>query len=556
MPIATIKEQLKNIPKNSGVYQFISKDGEILYIGKAKNLKNRITSYTRKNQLSDRIGRMVYLAVKVEYTQTQSELEALLLEHNLIKKISPKFNILLKDDKTFPQILITNHPFPQITKYRGIKNDQGFYFGPFASAHDVNRVIDILRKAFQLRSCSDSDFKSRRKPCLDYQIKKCSAPCVRVVNEDEYAIQTSSAIDFLSGKSESIQDELKTKMLIASKKMEYEKAAQIRDQINSLNSIQAKQNINLTQGKDFDIFNIIQINNKICVYVSFYRCGQNYGSKPYFFESFKGQTLKYFLSEFLGQFYLKQKAPKLILTNIEIEEQDLMSEFISCQNNYKISIINPKKGDKYQLLSDHYQIGKEVLERRVSNNLSTKSLLKEVKELFNLKKIPQRIEVYDNSHLAGTNAVGALITANQDGFDKSGYRKFNIGKIEQEHSDDTAMLREVLLRRFARFDQDQKSSKPIKSTTYPDFIIIDGGKGQLSSAIKVFKEIKVDIPFICMSKGENRNAGEEWFHMDGHKSFTIDKNSPVMYYLQRLRDEAHRYAIGSHRKKRSITMLN
>ena len=544
MPISIIKLQLKNIPKTSGVYQFFSDEEEVLYVGKAKNLYKRVLSYTKPNCLSARILRMVSLVQKIEIIQTENEVEALLLEHNLIKKLAPKFNILLRDDKTFPQILITKHKFPQITKYRGSKNNGGFYFGPFASAYDVNHTIDILRKSFGLRNCSDAEFKSRKKPCLEYQIKKCLAPCVGLIKESEYQISVKNACDFLSGKSIDIQKDLLTEMQKFSLSMEYEKAANIRDKIKVLNSIQTKQNINLGEVKDFDIIVAIESASKICFYISFYRSGQNYGSKPYFFDAEEDKKITEILEDFMGQFYLLQLPPPLILVNIELKEKKLMTEFLTKILDKKVAILNPQRGEKLALVHDQKQLAIQNLEQKLAQNLSNKQLLLEIKNIFNLSKIPQKIEVYDNSHISGTNAIGAMIAAGLDGFIKSGYRKFNI-RFEQKNRDDTAMLAEVLNRRFSK----------LKSENFPDFIIIDGGKPQLSAAQKVFDDLNIKIPFICMSKGEDRNAGEENFHQFGKEPFTLPKQAPAMYYLQRLRDEAHRFAITTHRKKRQKNFL-
>ena len=551
MSIEKIKEQLKEIPKCSGIYQFLDTNEKVLYVGKAKNLYKRVASYTNKNNLSLRILRMITLAQKVEITRTTTEIEALLLEHNLIKKISPPYNILLKDDKTFPQILITNHKYPLITKYRGIKNNNGNYFGPFANAFEVNKTIDILRKSFLLRNCSDSEFKNRRKPCLEYQIKKCSAPCVGMISESEYSALVKNALQVLNGKSDFVQKKLQEKMKNLSENMEYEKALIIRDQIKALNYIQIKQNINVGEVKNFDIITIVSINNRVCVYISFYRSGQNYGAKPYYFDIDDKENLKKLLNQFIGQFYLSQTPPNFILVNLEIDEKKLMNSFLSKIINKKVEILYPKKGEKYFLIKEQEKIALQNLEQKISHNMSNKKILLEIKNIFGLSKIPQRIEVYDNSHLAGTNAVGAMITAGVDGFIKSGYRKFNIREqIDSDKlnipKDDTAMLYQVLLRRFSK----------LKSEDFPDLIIIDGGKGQLSTAHKIFTDLKIKIPLICMSKGKKRNAGEEYFHQINKESFTLEKNSPVMHYLQRLRDEAHRFAIMTHRVRRKNNSIS
>ncbi len=541
MPSDLIKTQLPLIPQTSGVYQFIDAKGTVLYVGKAKNLYKRIASYTKENQLSARIARMIFLAQRVETTQTENEVEALLLEHNLIKKLLPRFNILLRDDKTFPQILITNHNFPQITKYRGGNDTNGWHFGPFAGAHDVNHTIDVLRKIFLLRNCSDAEFKSRRKPCLEYQIKRCLAPCVGMISQSEYEIAVANTVNFLKGKNAEVQKELEVKMQQLSLVQDYEKAAFIRDQIKSLNAIQAKQNINVNDIKDADVITIVASNSAVCIYVAFFRSSRSLGAKPYFYEIEEGKKLDELLAEFLGQFYLKKIAPNVVLLNVELAEKSLMENFLEKISNQKTTIAIPKRGAKFALIQDQEKLARQNLEQKILQNLNNKKLLLEVKRIFNLPKIPQRIEVYDNSHTSGTDAVGTLITAGAEGFIKSGYRKFNIRFDISKKRDDTAMLREVLMRRFSK----------LQKAEHPDFIIIDGGKPQLSAAQEIFDLCQIKIPFICMSKGENRNAGEEYFHRTNQESFTLPKHHPVMHYLQRLRDEAHRFAITTHRKKRA-----
>ncbi len=539
MPAEIIKSQLNLIPENPGVYQFFDGSDQVLYVGKAKNLRKRLANYTQEERLSARISRMVFLAQKLEYIQTETEVEALLLEHNLIKKCAPKFNILLRDDKTFPYILITDHDFPQITKHRGSKKEKGEYFGPFASGGDVNKTIDILKKSFLLRSCSDTEFRGRKKPCLEYQIRRCSGPCVNIVTSFDYKKSVQSALDFLHGKSATVQAELAKKMQYFSELQEYEKAANIRDRIKSLASIQAKQNINIEDLGDADVISLVVKNNQICIYVSFFRGGNNYGSKPYFYES-DGLDFENILAEFLGQFYLAQTPPNLVLLNLEISEKDLVENFLSKLSNDKVTIKVPKQGDRLRLINDQEQLALQVLEQKMTQSLSNSAILLEVKNLFELPEIPRRIEVYDNSHISGEHAVGVLITAGIEGFIKNGYRKFNI-RFEENGRDDTAMLREVLRRRF----------KEGNNNIFPDLIIIDGGIGQLNAAQQILSELKVYPRFVCMSKGENRNAGEEYFHQIGKESFTLPKNHKIMFYLQQLRDEAHRFAITTHRSKRA-----
>ena len=543
MPAEIIKSQLPAIPETSGVYQFFDAAENILYIGKAKNLRKRLHNYTQVEQLSPRIARMVFLAQKLEFIRTETEVEALLLEHNLIKKFSPKFNILLRDDKTFPYILINKHTFPQISKHRGGKKEKGEYFGPFAAAGDVNQTLDVLKKSFLLRSCSDAEFKGRSKPCLEYQIKRCAAPCVNLISQNDYQKLVQNAVDFLSGKSSTVQAELARKMQQLSELQEYEKASNMRDRIKSLTSIQSKQNINVDELGNADVVTLVTKNNQICVYISFFRMGHNYGSKPYFYEideESSEKKLGEFLSEFLGQFYLAQTPPELVLLNLEIDERELMTDFLSKVSGEKTVVKTPRQGNKLALIKDQEQIAIQNLEQRMAQNLSNTATLLEVKNIFDLAEIPKRIEVYDNSHISGEYAVGVLITAGLEGFIKNGYRKFNI-RFDEVNRDDTAMMREVLLRRF----------KVGNTEIFPDLIIIDGGLGQLSAAQKVFDELKINPRLVCMSKGENRNAGEENFHQTGKASFTLSKNHKVMYYLQQLRDEAHRFAIMTHRSKRA-----
>ncbi len=578
-----IKDLIDKAPSNSGVYRFLGEDAAVLYVGKAKNLRKRLLNYLALNRLSARIAHMMFLACDLEFTQTENELEALLLEHNLIKKLAPKYNILLRDDKTFALIAIDKkHKFGGIRKHRGLKNSDNYYFGPFASGDDVSRVIDVLKKSFLLRSCSDSEFKSRTRPCLEYQIKKCSAPCVGLISEAEYRKSIEIAVDFLSGKSSQIQLALAEKMQKFSAEQNFEKAAVVRNQIRSLSSIQAKQNVNLSDITDKDVINLVMENGEYCIYVSFYRGGNNYGSKPYFYKAEEGLETAELLAKFLGQFYLNQEPPEELFLNLEIDEHDLLEDFLSNLAQKKVTIKIPQQGDKFRLVKDLEYIARQVLHQKIEENFNEKELLMEIKNLFNLSVMPDRIEVYDNSHISGKYAVGVLICAGPEGFIKSGYRKYNIELEELVNKDDTAMLREVLRRRFRAVKnnistnlQDEiienaKENLQVKiasasatsvgnikissgdsnAPAMPDFIIVDGGVGQLNAAQTVFDELGVKVPFICMSKGPNRNAGEEYFHQFGRESFTLPKNHKLMYYLQRLRDEAHRFAIATHRSKR------
>lgn len=568
-----LKIQIQKSTNSAGIYRFIDENDEILYIGKAKNLHKRLISYTKSDKLCNRIRRMTFLAIKIEITQTNSDLEAILLEHNLIKKHKPKFNILLKDDKRFAAIAIDKkHDFGAIFKNRGLDKKDLHSFGPFASALDVNRVIDILRKSFLLRNCSDNEFKRRKKPCLEYQIKKCSAPCVDYISKSDYQDSIKQAVNFLSGKSASIQQDLAQKMQKFSENQEYEKAAAIRDKIKSLSSIQATQNINSSEINDADFINLIKDKGQYCVYISFYRAGNNYGSKPYFHEIQEDLSDSDFLCDFLGQFYQNEAPPKEIFINREISDINLMEDFLSELAKEKVKIKIPKQGEKLKILQDQAKIAFRVLAEKIAKNLSDKKLLLELKEKFNLEKIPQRIEIYDNSHTANQNAVGAMVVSGLEGFVKNQYRKFNIRFDLSKNRDDTAMMKEVFKRRFKNTkelilaqnsaqnsekteNKNTKNEDPKNAETHhnnlPDLIIIDGGLPQLSAAKEAFAELKIEFPLICMAKGENRNAGEEtYFKLD--KSITeIKKGTPLAFYLQRLRDEAHRFAISSHRARRT-----
>ncbi len=581
-----LETEIKKSPNQSGIYQFINEKEEILYIGKAKNLRKRLLNYTKSEKLSNRIRNMTFLATKLEIIQTNSDLEAILLEHNLIKKHKPKYNILLKDDKRFATIAIDKkHDFGAIFKSRGLNKKNLYSFGPFASAYDVNRTIDILRKNFLLRNCSDLEFARRKKPCLEFQIKRCSAPCVALISKDEYQNQIQKAVNFLSGKSYEIQKELALKMQQLSTEQEYEKAALIRDKIKSLSSIQASQNINLSEIENADFFTFIKEENQICIYVSFYRLGNNYGSKPYFYENDNDLENEEFLANFIGQFYQDEVPPKLILLNCEIDEKELMEKFLSEIAHQKITIKTPKQGEKLKIIQDQEKIATKVLQEKIAKNLSDKKLLFELKQAFNLDQIPNRIEVYDNSHTANQNAVSAMIVAGLEGFVKNQYRKFNI-RFEQENRDDTAMMKEVLLRRFKNFSNnpnlsiqtslynnntaksrletekkpencknDIKENEKNHHNILPDLIILDGGLPQIKAAKEVFDKLKIKIPLFAMAKGQNRNAGEETYFAIDKSIIEIKKSSPLAFYLQRIRDEAHRFAISTHRSKRAKTMI-
>lgn len=529
-----LKEQISKAPKDAGVYQFLGEDGKVLYVGKAKNLKNRLKSYLDAKRHNSRISRMLFNAKNIEITKTQSENEALLLENNLIKKLMPRYNILLRDDKTFANILVdTTHPFPSISKHRGKKIIKGKYFGPFANGAALYETIDYLKKIFLLRSCSDNEFKSRKTPCLEYQIKRCSAPCVGLISEDEYGKLIREVLDFLSGKKSHLQEDLAIEMKKKSDDLEFEKARVLRDRIKALTTIQAKQNIHLSSDEDVDFIAITKKGNLACALVSFFRKGNNYGSKPYFLKVAEDDSNEEIADAFLEQFYSDQEFPNQIVINCYPSE------------NINDRIIIPKQGSKFNLLQDYLKIANQELDKKIAAEIKDEEMLIEIKNLFDLPKIPQRIEIYDNSHTSGSFAVGAFVVAGSNGFIKNAYRKFNIKIDELEEKDDTAFLKQVLTRRF------KKTEENLANNPHPDLIIIDGGKGQLNAAAEVFNKMQIDIPFVAMSKGENRNAGEEQFHMIGKQSFTLEKHSSLMHYLQNLRDEAHRFAIGFNRSKRA-----
>ena len=539
-----LKQLIINFPTSSGVYQFIDEKQQVLYVGKAKNLKKRLLNYTDPSRLSIRIRRMVALANKVEFTTTRTEAEALILECNLIKQSQPRYNILLRDDKSFPYIFISmDHDFGAIMKHRGKKIRKGYYFGPFANGSDVYTTIDVLKKSFLLRSCSDNEFKSRTKPCLEYQIKRCSAPCVNLISRENYQNLINQARDFLNGKNAKIQEELAKKMQAYSENMEYEQAGILRDRIKALSVVQAKYNPNSSWLENADVIVLVRKNNLACVGVSFYRSGYFYGSK-YYFMSAEDESDAEIISTFIAQFYLKQEVPKsLILSHFLEEEEEVILEFLG-----KIPITVPVRGEKLNLISEKIQTATKELEQRLNSKVTNDKILIEIKEIFDLPIVPNRIEIYDNSHISGEYRVGAMVVADKEGFVKNQYRKFNIRTEELDEKDDCAMMKQVLSRRF---------KNGINETIIPDLIIIDGGKGQLSAAKEVFEKLQIEdqLNYVAMSKGPNRNAGEEFFHKKNGQglmdSFTLEKSSPVMFYLQKLRDEAHNFVIGAHRQKRA-----
>jgi len=539
-----IKEFCASLPEKPGIYKMIGDDGELLYIGKAKNLKKRVPYYT-KSDLPLRLARMVFFTRKTEYVITKSEAEAFILEANQIRLHQPRFNILLKDDKSFPYIKITtDHQYPQIMKYRGKKLKDKSLYGPFASSPDVDKTLNILKKIFKLRSCSDSYFENRKRPCLLYQIKKCSGPCVDKISDEDYKASVKYAISFLEGKNADLQRELSKKMQVLSDNMEFEKAAEVRDSIKSLSYIQLKSGEDFDGFKDADVIAVLSKNETYCVVVFFYRAGQNYGTKTYFPSHAEGADEQEVLSSFVGQFYQTRGCPKLIISNVLLADHESISEALQQLHGVKPKFNKPSFGANKKILDHVMMNAKESFERHASEVAKKSEILSEVQVLFGLKEIPTRIEVYDNSHIMGKFAVGAMVVAGINGFEKNEYRKYTIETNTSSFGgDDYQMLREVLTRRIKRI-----KSEPSR---LPSLMIIDGGKGHMNTVAKLFKELDAHIPFVCMSKGEKRNAGGESFHMPTREAFTLSNDQSVMKYLQVLRDEVHNYAIKSHRQKRS-----
>jgi len=545
-----IKSKLANISNKPGIYQYLNSKNEILYIGKAKNLKKRISSYKKTSSLSNRIQRMVYQINNIETIITKTEAEAFLLESNLIKKKKPKFNIVLRDDKSLPYILITTkNKWPQILKHRGKQKKIGIYFGPYSSAGVVNKTINSLQKAFLIRSCSDAYFKSRTRACLLYQIKKCSAPCVKKIEVKDYSKLSNQTILFLKGKNKKIQSDLNCQMENLSSKKLYEKAVSIRDRIRALNQIQEKQSINISSIENADIISIKKKNYKACVQIFYFRDGQNLGGRYYFPSHEKNEKEENILQSFIGQYYSDKIVTKLILLNKKIPEKNLLIKALNKKSEYKIEIEIPFKGQKRIVVKDAEKNAEKELDRKFNEERNNALYLQKLKKDFKLKRIPKTIEIYDISHISGEFAVGAMVSFNKNGFIKNNYRKFNIKeKFKRKDivlkSDDYSMIYEVLKRRF------EKSSKII---SIPDLIIIDGGKGHLSTALNILNSLNLEkkIDLISIAKGEKRNEGNENFYIKGNKKIKFKTNDKTLFFLQRLRDEAHRFAITSHRARRS-----
>src|SRR5215813_6339721 len=567
--VAAIRDALRSIPATPGVYRMLDRRGDVLYVGKARNLKSRVQNYAHPAGLSNRLGRMIAETAAIEIVVTHTEAEALLLECNLIKRLMPRYNVLLRDDKSFPFIHLTaGHDFPQLTKYRGARTREGSYFGPFASAGSVNRTLVTLQKAFLLRSCSDSIFAVRTRPCLLYQIKRCSAPCVGRISREDYAALMDQARVFLSGRGDDVQQRLAAEMQAAAETLDFEAAALIRDRIRALSLVQGHQEIHVPGIVDADVIAAHQAGGQTCVQVFFFRGGQNWGNRAYFPSHDRQLPATEVLTSFIGQFYDNRAKPSLILLSHQLVEQELVEEALSLHGN-RVTLAVPRRGDKRRLVGRILATAREALGRRLAESASQRQLLDGVAAAFGLEGPLNRIEVYDNSHIQGTNAVGAMIVAGPDGLVKNAYRKFTIRGISTAPAtstatpstiapeageaiaggDDYAMMREVLQRRFARaLKEDPERDRGI----WPDLVLIDGGLGQLNAAQGVFDELGIDdIAIAAIAKGPDRNAGRERFFLPGRAPFSLDPRDPVLYFLQRLRDEAHRFAIGTHRAKRA-----
>jgi excinuclease ABC subunit C len=549
--IAAIRNVLKTLPLKPGVYRMHDAKGDVLYVGKARALKNRVGNYVQIDRLANRLRRMVALTRSMTIVTTNSEAEALLLEAQLIKRYRPAYNVLLRDDKSFPFILLrADHKFPRIQKHRGARRHKGQYYGPFASAGSVNQTLNALQKLFLLRSCTDSFFNNRDRPCLLYQIKRCSAPCVGRIDDASYDSLVADAKSFLDGKSSAVQAKLAKEMESAADALDFERAAMVRDRLRALTFIQGSQAINAEGVGDADIFALAHRNGVMGIQAFFIRGGQNWGHRSFFPAHVAEMSEDEVFTSFLAQFYEDVPPAKSIFLDRQLTESDLLAQALSERAERKIEISVPQRGDRVRLVKQATRNAEEALDRRLAESTTQGKLLQEVADLFELPEPPRRIEVYDNSHIQGTNALGAMIVAGPEGFIKGQYRKFNIKNPDTAPGDDFAMMREVMARRFGRLMAEEGEQE--RDENWPDLVLIDGGKGQMSAVMQIVRELGVeDVAFIGVSKGPDRHAGRETFHFPDGREFTLPVNAPVMFYLQRLRDEAHRFAIGAHRAKRS-----
>ena len=546
-----IARHAKLAPPGPGVYRMFDADGLVLYVGKARHLKKRVQSYARGTGHNNRIARMIADTAAMEFVTTKTEMEALLLEANLIKRLKPRYNVVLRDDKSFPFILISrNHAVPQILKHRGARNRKGDYFGPFASAGAVGRTINTLQRAFLLRSCSDGYYEARTRPCLLYQIKRCSAPCTGEISEDAYGALVEEAMGFLRGESDEVKHRLRALMEAASESQDYERAAGIRDRLTALSHIQSHQNINPHTVKDADVFAAHQEAGQTCIQVFFFRAGNNWGNRAYFPRADKALPAEDVLEAFIAQFYDDKPAPRHILLSHEIAGQRLLADALELKAGHKVEVLTPQRSERRELV-EHVRVNaQEALGRRLAEHASQRAIYTRVAELLDLDEPPERVEVYDNSHISGTNPVGAMIVAGPEGFQKAQYRKFNMKGDDLTPGDDYAMMRQMLTRRFSRLLKERESDEG-EGWSMPDLVLIDGGPGQLSTAHEVLEELGLtDINLAAVAKGPNRNAGRERIYRKGKETLLLEPRDPVLYCIQTLRDEAHRFAIGAHRTRR------
>ncbi|MET0439301.1 MAG: excinuclease ABC subunit UvrC [Devosia sp.] len=551
-----IKNFVRTLPSAPGVYRMLDENGEVIYVGKARSLKSRVTNYTRPEGLSVRIQRMIMATVSMEFVRTETEAEALLLEANLIKRLKPRFNVLLRDDKSFPYILIaTDHEAPELTKHRGSRRRPGHYFGPFASAVAVSRTIASLQKAFLLRNCSDSFYAARTRPCLQYQIKRCAGPCTREISLEAYGELVEDARLFLTGKSQTVRDHLQTDMASAAENLDFERAALIRDRLSALALVQSQGGDATARNvEEADVFAIHHEGGQFCVQVFFFRAFQNWGNHAFRPKADDSLSDAEVLEAFIGQFYEDRTPPSLVLLSHEMSEHDVLEEALRTRAGQKVRVETPQRGEKRDLVNYALQNAREALGRQLAEGASHRALLEGVAEIFGLEETPRRIEVYDNSHISGTNMVGGMIVAGEEGFSKKHYRTFNI-KSDISAGDDFGMMREVLTRRFTRLASESETDAEDEATgmpDWPDVVFIDGGAGQLNAVKEVIAELNLpkEVTFIGIAKGEERDAGREKFFMEGKDAFMLPHRDPVLYYVQRLRDEAHRFAIGTHRARR------
>ncbi len=547
---ARIEAYLRTLDGSPGVYRMLDEESRVLYVGKARNLRARVSNYARPGNHSGRIARMISETASMMFLTTRTETEALLLEQNLIKQLKPRYNVLLRDDKSFPNILVANdHAYPQIKKHRGAKKEKGNYYGPFASAGAVNRTLNQLQRVFLLRNCTNSDFETRTRPCLQYQIKRCSGPCVGLISPEDYAATVRDAELFLQGRTKGIQQTLAVQMSEASEAMEFERAAALRDRIKALTQVQTAQGINPQSTEEADIIGLHIDGGQACVQVFFIRANQNWGNHDYYPRISGEEDASEVMEAFVGQFYTNREPPRAIILSHGLDNDDLMTAALTEKAGRKVEVIIPQRGEKAELIQGALRNARESLARKMSETATQARLLKGLTEAFDLPRVPARIEVYDNSHIQGAFAVGAMVVVGADGFDKNQYRKFNIRGDDITAGDDFGMMKEVMTRRFKRL---LKEDPDRTSGMWPDLLLIDGGAGQVSSVREIMEALGVgDVPMVGVAKGEDRDAGKEVFYRTGKPIFALRHNDPVLYFIQRMRDEVHRFAIGTHRAKRS-----